>query len=574
MIKRFVKYYKPHMRLFLLDIVCAFALSGISLIYPVLTRRMINEFVPNRELRLMLIFAGILLLLYIVKCFFSYIVNYYGHIVGVRMQADMRRDIFGHLQKLPFTYFDNNKTGALMSRITNDLFEVSELAHHGPEDLFISAVMLLGSFVVMCTMNVWLTLIVYAFLPVMIYFAMRKRMKMFNAFTKSREQMAAVNAGLENSISGIRVSKAYTNSRLENENFEKGNTKLVKARGAAFKVMGEFYAGTGFIIDFLYVVVLLAGGLFYYYGKIDIGEFAAFLLYVSVFLSPVNRLISFVEQYQDGMTGFKRFCEIMDAPVEKDEPGAAVLGNVKGEIEFRNVGFSYGENGDESKNVLSGISFRIDAGKTLALVGPSGGGKTTICNIIPRFYDVSSGSVLIDGKDSRSYTRESLRAKIGIVSQDVFLFDATIFENIAYGRPDATQPEVYEAARLANISGYIESLPDGYNTLVGERGIKLSGGQKQRVAIARVFLKNPPILILDEATSALDNATEKMIQESLDTLCRGRTTVVVAHRLSTVRGADEIIVIGTEGIIERGKHAELLAADGEYAALYNSQFAV
>ncbi len=569
MIKRFISYYRPHVKLFAADMVCAFILAVCDLFYPMITRSMINDYIPNKKIQLLIAWAVALLLIYFLKMALNYFVQYYGHIVGVRMQADMRRDVFDHLEKLPFNYFDNNKTGTIMSRITNDLMDISELAHHGPEDLFLSVVLLIGSFVLMGSINIYLTLIVFASLPFMVIFAMKKRIKMSEAFTQTRVEIGEINANLENSIAGIRVSKAYTNRDYENEQFDKGNKKFVVARANAYKVMAEFFSGTSFIGDFLQVILYVAGGLFTYYEIINIGDFTAFLLYISVFMNPVRRLIGFIEQYQNGMSGFIRFTEIMDAEPEQDKPDAKDIQNVKGNITFENVSFAY----DDEHKVLSDISFDLEAGKTLALVGPSGGGKTTICHIIPRFYEIESGSVKIDGIDIRDLKRGSLRANIGIVAQDVFLFNATIYENIAYGTPDATEEQVYEAARRANIDEFIRSMPEGYNTVVGERGVKLSGGQKQRVSIARVFLKNPPILILDEATSALDNATELMIQASLEELCRGRTTIVVAHRLSTIKNADEIIVITDKGIHERGTHKELLEKNGIYAELYNSQFA-
>jgi len=565
MLRRFVQYYKPHMRLFLADLACALVLSLCDLVYPMITREMINNYIPNRLLQALCIAAAALLFIYIVKMLLNYFIQYYGHLVGVRMQADMRRDVFDHLQKLPLTYFDNNKTGTIMSRITNDLMDISELAHHGPEDLFISAVMLIGSFIMMASIHLPLALIVFACVPAMVIFSSKKRRKMDDAFTATRVELGEINAGLENSISGIRVSKAYTSREYENDGFHRGNVRFVKARSKAYKVMAEFASGTTLIGDILNVVLYLSGGLFVFYGQIDVGDFAAFLLYISVFMNPVRRLVSFVEQYQNGMTGFRRFTEIMDYPPEEDDPGAAEMAEARGEIEFDGVHFSY----EEEKTVLDGLSFHLEAGKTLALVGPSGGGKTTICHLIPRFYELSGGAIRIDGTDIRDVTRASLRKNIGIVAQDVFLFNASIYDNIAYGCPGASREAVEEAARRANIHDYILTMPDGYDTIVGERGLKLSGGQKQRVAIARVFLKNPPILILDEATSALDNATELMIQHSLEELCRGRTTVIVAHRLTTIRNADEILVVTDSGIAERGTHASLLAQGGIYAELWN-----
>ncbi len=542
----------------------AFLLSVCTMIYPLITRQMLIDFIPNREVKLLVIWAAVLLGIYLVKYFLNYFVTYYGHVMGVDMQATMRRDVFSHLETLPLSYFDDNKTGTIMSRIINDLMDVSELAHHGPEDLFLSIVMLVGSFIVMGSIYMPLTLIIYSLLPFMVFFAMKKQKKMKDAFAASKKEVGEVNATLENSISGIRVSKAYTNSQREKELFERGNSRFVGARSLAYKAMAEFYSGMNLGMDVLRVAMYVAGGLFVFYGKIDIADFTAFSLYISLFISPIERLVGFIEQYQNGMTGFRRFIEIMDCKPESDKPGASLLENVKGDVSFENVSFSY----PDGKKVLDGLSFDIEAGKTLALVGPSGGGKTTICHLIPRFYEVCGGRITIDGHDTRDVTLESLRKNIGIVSQDVFLFDSTIYDNIAYGCPDATREQIERASELANISDYIASLPEGYDTLVGERGVRLSGGQKQRIAIARVFLKNPPILILDEATSALDNVTEMLIQKSLSELCRGRTTIVVAHRLTTVKNADEILVITDDGIAERGTHTGLLEYGGIYAGLW------
>ena len=568
MIRRFASYYKPHLRLFIADMICSLLLAVCDLFYPVITRNLIDDYIPNAKIRLFVVWVVILFLIYLIKVGLNYFVQYYGHIVGVGMQAEMRSDVFSRLQKMPFSYFDNNKTGTIMSRIMNDLMDISELAHHGPEDLFLSVILFAGSVILLSTMNIWLTLILAAVIPFMIIYSLKQRIKMSKAFTQTRVEVAEVNANLENSISGIRVAKAYTNNRYEDEHFKEGNDLFVKARRYAYKVMAEFHSGTTFISDMLYVIVLIAGGLFTYYDIITFGDFTAFILFVGIFLNPIRRIISFIEQYQNGMSGFKRFIEIMDAPVEEDDPDAVALENVKGDIRFDRVTFAY----ENSSAVLSDLSLHIPRGSTAALVGPSGGGKTTLCHIIPRFYEISGGTVYLDGHDIRKLTRESLRKNIGIVAQDVFLFTGTIYENISYGNPGADKEKVYAAAKLANIHDFIMSLPDGYDSFVGERGVKLSGGQKQRISIARVFLKDPPILILDEATSSLDNATEYMIQQSLDELCKGRTTLIVAHRLSTIKNADMIIVITDEGIKEQGTHEELIGINGLYAELYNSQF--
>lgn len=568
MIKRFISYYKPVKGIFITDLICAFLMALCDLMYPTITRNIINDYVPNQNFRLLIGWLIALGLIYLIKAGLNYYITYYGHVMGVKMQINMRRDIFTHLQKLPFSYFDENKTGTIMSRVINDLMEISELAHHGPEDLFISFIMLIGSFIILCTINIPLTLIIFAFIPLLIWFSMKQRVRMSDAFMETRVTVGEVNANLENSISGIRVSKAFNNNSYEIDKFQEGNHAFGKARKKAYKVMADFFTGTNFIIDFLTIVALSGGGIFYFKGIINFGDFTAFLLYIGMFSSPIKRLISFVEQYQSGMTGFKRFVEIMDEKPEDEDANAKEVGVLKGEIKFNDVSFSY----DENKNILSNLDLNINMGKTVALVGPSGGGKTTLCHLIPRFYEVNSGEILIDGINIKDMTRASLRNNIGIVQQEVFLFTGTIYDNILYGNVEATEKEVIEAAKKANIHDYIMSLDDGYNTYIGERGVKLSGGQKQRISIARVFLKNPPILILDEATSALDNATELLIQESLEDLCKGRTTVVVAHRLSTIKNADEIIVFGNEGILERGTHEKLIAQNGIYTGLYNSQF--
>lgn len=568
MIKRFAGYYKPHLSLFIADLLAALLLAVADLFYPMITRGMINDYIPNKNVRMLVIWSCVAVGLYIIKIGLNFFVNYYGHVMGVRMQADMRRQVFHHLQELPFSYFDENKTGTIMSRIINDLFDVSELAHHGPEDLFLSGVLLIGSFILMASINIWLTLIVFASVPFFLFYCMRRRVKMNRAFKETKVEVGEVNAVLENAISGIRVAKAYTNSEYECERFESSNKRFVAARSRAYKVMGEFTAVTGFMTDFLNLTVMVCGGIFVYRNWIEVGDFAAFIIFVNVFMNPIRKLISFVEQYQNGMTGFARFCEILDEPAEREEPHSLIAGDLRGEIRFTDVCFSY----NEGRAVLKNLNLYIPKGKKVALVGPSGAGKTTVCNILPRFYEIDSGQITIDGIDIYRMTLESLRRNIGIVAQDVFLFTGTVYENIAYGRPDAGEDEVERAAKRANIHEFIMSLPDGYQTCVGERGVKLSGGQKQRISIARAFLKNPPILILDEATSALDNVTELAIQRALDELCSGRTTLIVAHRLSTVKNADEIVVIDDEGIREQGSHDQLMKLNGVYASLYKAQF--
>ncbi|ASW43613.1 ABC transporter ATP-binding protein [Clostridium isatidis] len=567
MLKKFISYYKPYKKLFFFDMTVALTASVCDLVYPMMTRTLVNDSIPNKNIRMLIVFAISLMAIYLIKAACNYFMQYYGHVMGVKMQGDMRNDMFLHLQKLPNSYFDNNKTGDLMSRMINDLMDVSELAHHGPEDLFISLVMIIGSFIILCTINIPLTVLIFAFIPFIVYFSMKQKNRMHDAFMETRVETSEVNSNLENSLAGIRVTKAFTAHSHELIKFKEGNEKFKKARARAYKVMAQYGSGVGFGINVLDYIVLIAGGVFTYFDLINLGDFFAYLLYIKLFTEPIKKLVSFMEQYQNGMTGFRRFLSIISEEAEKEKENSIELKNIEGKIEFNNVSFSY-----EDKLVLDGLNLKVEKGKMLALVGPSGGGKSTFCNLIPRFYDVAEGDILIDGTSIYDVTLESLRRNIGIVQQDVFLFTGTIKENILYGNHNATDKEVIEAAKKANIHDFIMSLPNGYDTYIGERGVKLSGGQKQRISIARVFLKNPPILILDEATSALDNATEYMIQKALEELCHGRTTIVVAHRLSTIKNADEIIVLTSEGIQERGNHESLLANNGIYKKLYQSQF--
>lgn len=571
MIKKFISYYKPHWKLFALDMLCAFAVSACDLFYPTITGNIIDDYIPNRELRLLIIWGIALLFIFILKAVLNYVIQFYGHCVGVRMQADMRRDIFKHMQKLPFSFFDSNKTGSIMSRIINDLMDISELAHHGPENLFTSGITLIASFIILCFINPWLTLMVFAMIPLLIIFSAKMRGRQLRAFTKTREEIAVVNSSLENSISGIRVSKAFTSSEHEEGKFEEGNTSFLNAREFAYKTMAEFHSGMSFLTDMLNLIVMVGGGIFCYLGKISAGEFVKYLLYINVFLTPIRRIIDFIEQYQNGMSGFKRFLEILYANPEKENPNAVDVPHVDGDIKFDQVTFSYSE---DERTVLSQISLNIKHGQTVAFVGPSGSGKTTLCHLIPRFYDISGGEILIDDRNIHDFTLESLRGNIGIVQQDVFLFTGSVRDNISYGNFSASNEDIVTAAKLANIHDYIVSLPDGYDTYIGERGVKLSGGQKQRISIARIFLKNPPILILDEATSALDTATELAIQDALERLSKDKTTLIVAHRLSTIKNADCIVVLTENGVAEQGSHDELLAEDGVYKNLYNSQFTI
>ena len=570
MLKSFIHYYKPHWKLFVFDMVCALVAASCDLMYPVISRNIINTYIPDKNLRLILTWCVALLVIYLVQAIMQYFMQYQGHVVGVRMQADMRRDVFEHLQKLPFSYFDEHKTGVIMSRIVNDLMDISEFAHHGPEDLFISLVSVVGSFIILCTINIPLTLITFAILPFLILFVVKKRTAMTIAFRKNRIEIAEVNASLENSIAGVRVARAFTGEQEEAKKFDENNQRYVTVRERAYRVMAEFFSGTNFLTSLMNVVVLTGGGYCVYRGVINVGDMVAYMLFINMFVNPIKKLIQFVEMFQNAITGYTRFQELMNIEIEQEAPDAVDLKDVRGEITFDNVSFQY----NEGKEVLSNISMTFPQGEMVAIVGPSGGGKTTLCHLIPRFYEITQGSICIDGQDIRKVTRRSLRSKIGIVQQDVFLFTGTIFDNIAYGKLGASREEVYEAAKKANIHDYIMSLPEGYDTFVGERGVKLSGGQKQRISIARVFLKNPPILILDEATSALDNVTENYIQDSLDELCKNRTTIVVAHRLSTIKNADEIIVMDRDGIQERGTHTQLLEKDnGIYRELYEAQFA-
>ncbi len=562
------------MKSFLLDMLCALTIAVLNLFYPFITKNIINVYVPNKQLELMLVWMGILLVIYIAKALLNFVVQYWGHVFGIRIQGDMRKDMFRHLQKLPFTYYDETKTGSIMSRMINDLMEVSELAHHGPEDLFISSITIIGAIIMIATFDLWLALIIACVVPLIIIFGFWRRKKLLETYRETRIRTAEINSDVESAISGIRVSKAYTAADHEIDKFCETNGYFEQAKAKSYKQLGIFGSGMNFLVDFLYFVVLLAGGLFYYFEIINIGDFTAYILYIAMIISPIRTFVSIFETLQNGMTGFARFQEVMDIKEEDDSSNSVELKNVKGEISFKDVSFQY-ENTDIKNghtNVIEHLSLTVNPGQTVALVGPSGSGKSTLCHLIPRFYEVQSGEIDIDGINIKNISRYSLRQNIGIVTQDVFLFAGTIKENITYGDLDASDERIIEAAKKANIHEFVMSLQDGYDTYVGERGIKLSGGQKQRISIARLFLKNPPILILDEATSALDNITEMQIQESLEELSKGRTRLVVAHRLSTVKNADEIIVLTSDGIKERGTHEELMELNAMYANLYQYQF--
>ncbi|MBP1553616.1 MAG: ABC transporter ATP-binding protein [Oscillospiraceae bacterium] len=570
--KKFVSYYKPYKLLFIADMACALILSGIDLAFPkILDYLTENIFMRSSEeiLSALIYIAIALIVMYVIKFACQYFITSWGHIMGARMENNMRRDLFDHYQKLSFSFYDKNNTGVMMSRITNDLFDVTELAHHGPENIVIAAIKLIGSFTILMFMNVPMTLLLVAICVVMFIYTFHKNKEMRILFMENRKKTAGINSTVQDSLAGIRVVKSFTGEESERSKFHKSNTAYLKTKEDNYFCMGEYHATNGFFQGALYIAVLVSGGYFVAKGSLDPTDLAIYALYINVFLNPINLIINFTEMLQKGYTGFARFKEVMDVePDIKDAPDAVELDNIDGSITFENVSFNY----NDDEKVLKDISLSIESGKTIALVGPSGGGKTTICSLIPRFYDVTDGSIKLDGTHIKDIKAQSLRRNIGIVQQDVYMFYATIRENIAYGKEGATDEEIIEAAKKANIHDFIMSLPEGYDTFVGERGTRLSGGQKQRISIARVFLKNPPILILDEATSALDNESERYIQHSLEDLSHGRTTLVIAHRLSTIRNVDKIYVIEEGNIKEQGSHDELLAADGIYARYYNMQF--
>lgn len=571
-IKKFISYYGPYKGMFFMDMFCALVLSAIDLVFPIIVRFLLNDvYIKDKAtiIRYVAIIGAALLLMYVVRYFCQYYITSWGHIMGARMEADMRSDIFSHLQRLSFSYYDNTNTGKLMSRIVTDLFDISELAHHGPEDVFISLIKIAGSFIILMGINVKITAILFFITLAMLYFSVRYNKKMKETFRENREKIAIVNAQVQDSLSGIRVVKSFSNEHIENKKFQKGNNEFLRSKEDNYSLMGRFFSMNGFFQGILYLSVVLFGGIFISMGSVQVSDLVIYILYINIFLNPIDKLVNFTEQYQRGLSGFERFLEVINThPDIVDKKDAKELINPKGTLEFKNVTFSY----NNKNTILNDINLKIEAGKTVAIVGPSGSGKTTFCSIIPRFYEIDEGNVTIDDIDIKDIKLRSLRGNIGIVQQDVYMFAGTIKENIAYGKPNASDEEIIEAAKRANAHEFIMGLEEGYNTYVGERGVKLSGGQKQRISIARVFLKNPPILILDEATSALDNESEKFIQLSLEELAKNRTTIVIAHRLSTIRNADEICVLTEDGIKEKGTHEELLIGNGIYAELYNMQF--
>lgn len=566
--KKFLSYYRPYLKLFLADMFCAMIAAGISLVFPIIIRYITGTVLVDKNFEISLIYKlGVLMLvLVVIEYFCNYFVAYKGHVMGVYMERDLRNELFQHYQKLSFSFYDEQKTGQLMSRLTNDLFSLTELYHHGPEDIVISFIKFFGAFVILANIDLKLTLIIFAFIPVMGAFIYFYNRKMKRAFKANRQRVGDINARIEDNLSGIRVVKSFANEDFEIDKFHHENTRYVKSKRNSYFYMGKFHSGLGAFTSLITVAAAIFGSIFISESVITTADLVAFLLYINNLIEPVKKFINFTEQFQEGITGFERFMEVLEIePDIIDSKNAKNLTNVKGAIEYSHVGFRYNKNSDY---VLKDINLNIAPGEYIALVGTSGAGKTTICSLLPRFYEVSEGKILIDGQDIKDIKLNSLRQNIGIVQQDVYLFAGTILDNIRYGRFDATDEEVIEAAKKANAHDFIMELPDGYNTDCGQRGVKLSGGQKQRLSIARVFLKNPPILIFDEATSALDNESERIVQESLETLAKNRTTLVIAHRLSTIKNAQRICVLSNEGIVEEGSHEELLKKNGQYANFY------
>lgn len=569
LIRRFVPYFKKYAWILILDLFCASLTTVCELVLPLIVRYITDMGMNHLEaltVRMILTLGVFYMALRVMDVVANYFMANIGHVMGARIETDMRKDLFAHLQDLSYSYYDNTKIGQIMARITSDLFDVTEFAHHCPEEYFIAALKIAVSFCILGVTNLWLTIIIFSILPLMLLCAMYFNGKMRAAFKKSRNQIGELNAQVEDSLLGVRVVKSFANEDVEEEKFREGNQGFLNIKKEAYKYMAGFQSTTRFFDGIMYIAVVVVGALFMIGGKINPADLVAYLLYVTMLLTAIRRIVEFTETFQKGMTGIERFLEIMDAPVEIDDaPDAVPLGEVKGDVRFDHVSFQYTESGGE---VLSNIDLHVKAGDNVALVGPSGGGKTTLCNLIPRFYDVTAGKILVDGTDIKSVTIQSLRSQIGMVQQDVYLFSGSVYENIEYGRPGASHQEIVEAAKLAGAHDFIMDLEEGYDTYVGERGVKLSGGQKQRISIARVFLKNPPILILDEATSALDNESERLVQESLEKLAKGRTTFTIAHRLTTIRNATVILVLTHDGIVEQGTHQELLEKKGVYAGLY------
>ncbi|SKA59712.1 ATP-binding cassette, subfamily B [Eubacterium uniforme] len=569
-LKKMASFYKPYMGTFMLDMFFAFVASGIALVIPLTVRSITSDLSKgNKSMNAEKIYmiGAILVVLVFIQLFANYYISNFGHVMGAKIEYDMRAEIFNHYQKLSFSFYDDQKIGQLMSRITNDLFDITELLHHGPENIAISFIKIIGAFIILTSISLKLTIAAFVLVPIMFIYAFILNKKMKRAFKKNRVEIAEVNARIEDNLSGIRVVKSYANEDIENEKFKIGNDGFLRAKKESYKYMGLYHSGLTAFTMLINICVIVVGGVLMSNHKLAVADFVAFLLYINVFTDPIKTLIDFTEQFQNGYSGFERFMEILNIePDIQDKEGAVELENVKGDIEFNDVSFKYNDN---AHRVLRHIDLKIPQGQYLAIVGSSGGGKTTLCSLIPRFYEVTKGNIKIDGKDVRDVTLQSLRDNIGLVQQDVYLFSGTIFDNIKYGKPDATYEEVVEAAKNANAHDFIMSLPDGYNTDIGQRGVKLSGGQKQRLSIARVFLKNPPILIFDEATSALDNESESIVKESLEKLAKNRTTLVIAHRLSTIKNADKIIVLTENGIEETGTHEELLAKNGIYKELYS-----